>query len=334
VAADFLWRDAGRTVVFRDAALAEAPALLGEHGFGSFELLASERAAGDAPALSEAAAAVHLVPPGQVPDTAAGLLEAAGSDRLVALGGGRVIDTAKAIAAVSGARVAAIPTTLSGAEMTGIHRLPAGAEDRARELVRPTLVIADLEAMTGLPELRLRASAMNALAHGADSLYTLFANPVSRMTALRGAELIAASLDQQRGGRDRGALALGAILCGYAIDSGLFAVHHVTCQTLVRVCGSPHAETNAGILPRAMALMVPRAPEQLAALSEAIGTEPERIEERILDLGGRPPGLGAAGADRDRLDEALDAILQRPELGFTPDPPGREELAAMIERAW
>jgi alcohol dehydrogenase class IV len=83
-----------------------------------------------------------------------------------------------------------------------------------------------------------------------------------------------------------------------------------------------------------MALMVPRAPEQLAALSEAIGTEPERIEERILDLGGRPPGLGAAGADRDRLDEALDAILQRPELGFTPDPPGREELAEMIERAW
>ena len=40
------------------------------------------------------------------------------------------------------------------------------------------------------------------------------------------------------------------------------------------------------------------------------------------------------GADRSRLDEALDAILQRPELGFTPDPPSREELAELIERAW
>ena len=33
--------------------------------------------------------------------------------------------------------------------------------------------------MTGLPEERLRASAMNALAHGADSLYTPLANPVA-----------------------------------------------------------------------------------------------------------------------------------------------------------
>jgi alcohol dehydrogenase class IV len=188
--------------------------------------------------------------------------------------------------------------------------------------------------MTGLPEARLRATAMNALAHGADSLYTPFASPVSRMTALRGAELIASALDQEREVRDRGALALGAILCGYAIDSGLFAIHHVICQSLVRVCGSPHAETNAGILPRAMAFMAPRAPEQIAALAAAIGTEPERIEERILDLGGRPPGLGAAGADRGRLEEALDAILERPELAFTPDPPSREELAELIDAAW
>ena len=130
-------------------------------------------------------------------------------------------------------------------------------------MVRPALVIADPEAMTSQPEPELRASSMNALAHGADSLYTPFANPVSRMTALRGAELIAASLDQDPAARDRAALALGSILCGYAIDSGMFALHHVICQTLVRVCGSPHAETNAAILPRAMAAMVPPASRQL-----------------------------------------------------------------------
>jgi len=262
------------------------------------------------------------------------LLDLAGSSRLVALGGGRVIDTAKAVAAVTGAEVAALPTTLSGAEMTGIHRIPAGAEDRIAGLVRPTLVIAEPEAMTGLPEPRLRASAMNALAHAADSLYTPFANPVSRMTALRGAELIATALDQERTGRDRAALALGAVLSGYAIDSGLFAIHHVVCQTLVRICGSPHAETNAGILPRAMAFMAPRAPAEIAALAAAIGTGPDRIEERILGLGGNPPGLGSVGADRERLGEAVDAILERAELAFTPSPPGREELTELIERAW
>jgi maleylacetate reductase len=175
---------------------------------------------------------------------------------------------------------------------------------------------------------------MNALAHGADSLYTPFANPVSRMTALRGAELIATALDQERVERDRNALALGAILCGYAIDSGMFALHHVICQTLVRVCGSPHAETNAAILPRAMALMAPRAPEAIEALAAALGTDPAALEARILELGGNPRGLGAAGGDRSRLDEALDAILARPELNFTPVAPNRHELAALIDSAW
>ena len=334
MADDFLWRDGGRTIVFRDTGLRDAPELLVEHGFESFELLTTERAVEDAALLREAAAEVHLVPAGQVPGTAADLLDLAGSSRLVAFGGGRVIDTAKAVASVTGAEVAAVPTTLSGAEMTGIHRIPAGAEDRVNRLVRPNLVIAEPRAMTSHDEQRLRASAMNALAHAADSLYTPFANPVSRMTALRGAELIATALDQERGGRDRAALALGAILSGYAIDSGLFALHHVVCQTLVRVCGSPHAETNAGILPRAMAFMEPRAPDQIAGLAAAIGTTPDRVEDRILELGGNPPGLGSVGADRERLDEAVEAILARPELGFAPGAPGAEELRTLIERAW
>ena len=180
----FVWRDGGRTIVFRETGLRDAPELLAEHGFESFELFTTERAAAEAALLVEAAAAAHMVPPGQVPETAAELLDAAGSSRLVAFGGGRVVDTAKAIASVTGAEVAAIPTTLSGAEMTGIHRIPVGAGDRVNALVRAELVIAEPQAMTGLPEPRLRASAMNALAHAADSLYTPFANPVSRMTAL------------------------------------------------------------------------------------------------------------------------------------------------------
>jgi alcohol dehydrogenase class IV len=223
---------------------------------------------------------------------------------------------------------------MSGAEMTGIHRLPAGAESRVRGLARPRLVIADPEAMASAPEAELRASSMNALAHGADSLYTPLANPVSRMTALRGAEAIASTLDQPPASRDRAGLALGSILCGYAIDSGGLAIHHVICQTLVRVCGTPHAGTNAAILPRAMAFMAPRAPHKLQQLATAIGVNLEGIEARILDLGGNPPGLGALGADRSRLPEAIDAMLQRPELGFTPEAPTKSDLEELIERAW
>ena len=332
--AEFVWRDAGRIVVFRDGALAAAADLLAEHGFDEFELVSTERGVGSAPGLAEKAAAVHRVAPGGVPEAAAPVLAQAGeAARLVALGGGRVIDTAKAVAAVTGARVAAIPTTMSGAEMTAIHRLPAGAEERAGGLVRPALVLAEPEAMTSQDEAALRASSMNALAHGGDSLYTPFANPVSRMAALRGAELIAAALDEGRDGRDRAALALGSILCGYAIDSGLFALHHVICQTLVRVCGSPHAETNASVLPHSMAAMEPRAPEQVGAFAAAVGAATGSLAARLRELG-EPPGLGAVGADRGRLEQALDEIEARPQLAWTPDPPQRAEIARIIEAAW
>ncbi|HEU4944605.1 MAG TPA: iron-containing alcohol dehydrogenase [Solirubrobacterales bacterium] len=330
----FVWRDAGRVVVFRRNGVEQAPQLLREHGFDGFELLTTPRALLGAPELEAAAKATHAVAPGQVPELAAGLLDRVDAAQLVALGGGRVVDTAKAIASVSGARVAALPTTLSGAEMTGIHRLPTGAESRVKAMVRPELIVADPDAMTGRAERMLRASAMNALAHGADSLYTPFANPISRMTALRGAELIAASLDQEPSERDRAALAQGAILCGYAIDSGAFAIHHVICQTLVRICGSPHGETNAAILPRVMAYMAPRAPDRLGSLAKALAADPEEIEARILELAGNPPGLGEVGADRSKLDQALESMLLRPELAFTPEPPGREDLAQLIERAW
>jgi alcohol dehydrogenase class IV len=338
VSGSFTWRDAGRVVVFRDGGVGEAAGLLAENDMQPFELLTTSRHLDAAAGLAGAAVAVHELSPADpataVPATAADLLDSTHSPNLVALGGGRVIDTAKAIASVTGARVAALPTTMSGAEMTGIHRLPAGAEHRVRAMVRPGLVVADPTAMTSAPEPDLRASSMNALAHGADSLYTPFANPVSAMTALRGAELIATSLDENPAERNRASLALGSILCGYAIDSGAFALHHVICQTLVRICGGTHASTNAAILPRAMAFMVPRAPDGLRPLATALGTDPDTIEARILQLGGNPPGLGAQGADRTKLPQAIEAMLARPELAFTPEAPTRAELEALIDQAW
>jgi alcohol dehydrogenase class IV len=338
VSGNFVWRDAGRTVVCRDDGVSAAPRLLAEHGMEPFELLSTARHLDRAGELAAAATVVRELPPADpataVPGTAASLLGTADSPHLVALGGGRVIDTAKAIASVTGARVAAIPTTMSGAEMTGIHRLPAGAETQVRQLVRPALVIADPDAMTSAPEPELRASSMNALAHGADSLYTPFANPVSKMTALRGAELIAASLDEAPAERNRPALAQGSILCGYAIDSAAFALHHVICQTLVRTCGGTHAAVNAAILPRAMSFLVPRVPDNLEPLAAAIGTSPQAIEPRLLELGGNPSGLGEQGADRSKLPEAIDAMLMRPELAFTPEPPTRSDLEALVDQAW
>ncbi len=318
--------------MFRHGALDAAPEILGEHGWDEYDLLSTARALGGAPKELEAVGSIHEVPPGGVPEAAKAIMATVRSGAMVALGGGRVIDTAKAIAAARGGKVCAIPTTLSGAEMTQVHRLPPGHEGRA--LIRPRLVIADPDAMTSQPEDELRASAMNALAHGADSLYTPLANPVSEMAALRGAALIAGALDEQPESRDRAALALGSILSAYALDSALFGLHHVVCQTLVRLCGMPHAATNAAMLPRTMEAMRDRSPEALARLAEALGTSVEEIGGRIEELGGGRRAISELGAEPDKLDEVVEAAAARPELQLTPDPPAEAELRALIESAW
>lgn len=331
---EFTWRDGERTIHFRAGVIGEAPEVLAGHGFDGYELLTTERAMGSASVeLAEDAACFHHVPPGPVNEVAARLIDDAGDGDLVALGGGRVIDAAKAIAAVRGSRVAALPTTLSGAEMTRIHRLPDEHEAPAG-LVRPEVVLADPPVMVTLAERRLRASAMNALAHGADSLYTPFANPVATMAALRGAALLAKALDADRADRDPAQLALGSILCAYALDSALFALHHVVCQTLVRTLRIPHAETNATMLPRTMEAMRPRASKQMTALARALGTKQDGLMARIAELGGGPRRLSELGTELDRIDDAVKGILARQELAMTPDPPDAAEIRALIESAF
>lgn len=330
------WRDVarGRSVLMRPGLSAELPRALAAEGWDEFELLSTERAVAGAPGLADAAGAVHLVPRGPVPESSAAVIDKVGSQRLVALGGGRVIDSAKAIAAVRGGEVAAAPTTLSGAEMTAIHRLPAGHEGVAG--VRPALVLADPDAMTSAPEDGLRASAMNALAHGADSLYTPLADELSRGSALKGAGLIATSLDAGREDRSASDLALGSLLSANALDLAGLALHHVLSQTTVRVLETPHAETNAALLPVTMEEMAARAPAEIEALAEALGTDAAGIRARIEALAGGRRGLGELGAERSRIEEVVDGAMARGELsGMTPgEPVQAADLERMLDSAW
>lgn len=325
----FTWRDSERTIWFGPKAVDEAPARLDELDWDTFELLTTERALETGPKELEAGATnTHLVRPGAVNEISAELLSDVTAEKIVAFGGGRVLDTAKAIAAVTGARVAAVPTTMSGAELTKIHKMPDG--HKGYGVVRPELVFADPDLMTAQPEPERRASAMNALAHAVDCLYTPLANPVSLMSALEGSRLIANGLDED----DRHDLALGALLAAYAIDSARFGLHHVICQTLVRVMRIPHAETNAAILPYAVEALASRAPDEIGALAESLGTDTNGLTERIGELSGGRRSLGEIGADADKLDEAIEAMIARDELENTPDPPGRNELVQIVENAW
>ncbi len=83
-----------------------------------------------------------------------------------------MIDVAKALAAADPPRrVVAIPTTLSGAEMTPIHRQAAGASQSSPG-VRPTVVINDPVLSASQPVDELARSAANALGHAIEGPLT------------------------------------------------------------------------------------------------------------------------------------------------------------------
>ena len=315
---DFTWVDAERTIRFGHGVVGEAGELLAGHGFGGYALLTTERARAAAPKLAAGAAVELTVPQGGVPESAAAVRDGVGGRPLVALGGGRVIDAAKAIAGADGLACAAIPTTLSGAELTRIHRMPAGVEQFT--LVRPRLVVADPELMASQPLPALAASAMNALAHALEALYVPLRNPVADAAALEAAERIGRGLRATE--PDRGELALGSLLAAYALGATGLAVHHVVCQTLVRVAGTPHADTNAVMLPHTLDLMGRRVPEAIGRFRSRLGADAAELAARS----GVPGTLAELGVGEADLQPVVEAALARPQLANTPQPPGREEL--------
>jgi alcohol dehydrogenase class IV len=320
----FTWQDGERTIHFGRGVLAGAAESLGD----GYTLLTTARARAMAPGLAERAGALHEVPAGRVDEIAGGLLDEVDPGALiVALGGGRVVDVAKALAAARpvGARprVAAVPTTLSAAEMTAIHRRAAGA-DGALPGVRPAIVVNDPALSASQPPVALAASAANALGHAAEGPATTRSSPLPALAGREAARLIGlayADGDEP----DRDTLALAALLSGYSIDSAGYGLHHVLSQTLVRFGGVGHGPANAAMLPHTLVALERRGAHgagELVPLATELARRAEAV--RLRDL----------GVDEALLDELADAAAPRAELDLIPPRPDRDELRALYASAF
>jgi alcohol dehydrogenase class IV len=319
---DFTWRDGERIVRFGRGAVADAPALLDD----GYTLLTTERAAASAPDVVAAAAAVHHVAAGRVDDVAGDLLEAVGGGLMVALGGGRVVDVAKALAGARGEDAAAIPTTLSAAEMTRGGRQARGV-DPSTPRVRPRIVINDPALSASQPDHDLAASAANALGHAIEGTLTPRASIVPDLAALEAARLLARE-------DDRDALALGALLSGYVIDCSGYGLHHVLAQTLARFAGVWHGRANAAMLPHTTVALRRRAPERLAALDAAAGVEMEALARRMAQRAGAQQ-LRELGVTEEALETCVGEVMKRErDLAGTPPPASEPEVRALYEAAY
>jgi alcohol dehydrogenase class IV len=317
----FTWHDGERTIRFGRGTIATAEELLGT----GYTLLTTPRAESAAPGVVAAAHAVHHVRAGRVDEIAEELRGTVEGDLLVALGGGRVIDVTKALAAAAGppVRTAAIPTTLSAAEMTKGHRQATGAP-RGTPNVRPAIVINDPDLSASQPLADLAASAANSLAHAVEGAVTVNASPVPVLAAHEAVRLTEAAYADGGDEPDRDALALAALLAGYTIDQAGLALHHVLCQTIVRLAGGGHGPTNAAMLPHTIGALRRRDPATVDAGEIARDLAHRAGAERLRDI----------GVDESRLEECVAAAAKRPQLALTPPPADVNEIRALYLAAW
>ena len=242
-----------------------------------------------------------------------------------------MVDVAKALTAAARAGVApgnvapggevralAVPTTLSGAEMTSGHRHASGV-DEATPRVRPAVVIFDPALAASQPPEELAASSANALGHAVEGPCTVRANPVATLAAHEAARLIAAGWSS--GEPDRESLALGALLAGYVIDSTGLGLHHVLAQTLVRVLGAGHGQANAVCCRTRSRRWRPRR-DAIAAVRRRRGARRGRLQA----IARRDRESPRSASIRRGSDEAAQAAAARPQLANTPPAADRGEI--------
>jgi maleylacetate reductase len=264
---------------------------------------------------------------------------AAQANGLVAIGGGSAIDTAKAVSAQTGLPVVSVPTTYSGAEWTqgfgsrdadtGVKRGGTGA--RVEGIVyEPALTL-------GLPPAETCGTALNALAHCAEALYTKGRGPETDAEARAGAALIARFLPAAiQNGRDmqaRTELLRGAMHAGAALRAGM-GVAHAMAQALGGRFGLPHGTMNAICLPPALRFNAAVAAAEIARFGEAMGGG-DAIEHtsRLATLA-CPARLRDVGVPCEELPEVAAAAAERPPAKANPRPAPAEAILELLRSVW
>ncbi|GAB2762032.1 maleylacetate reductase [Streptomyces bullii] len=259
-----------------------------------------------ADALGPACAGLHDGARRHVPVPAAHhaveVARAANADGCVAVGGGSSIGLGKAIALRTGLPLIAVPSTYSGSEMTPVwglteHGVKRTGRDRS---VLPRCVVYDPDLTLTLPVPLSVTSGINAIAHAVEALYAPDTSPLVQLMAEEGVRAMAEALpgvaaDPEALPARSGAL-YAAWLCGSCLGVTSMGLHHKLCHVLGGTFGLPHAETHTVVLPYALAYNAPAAPEAMARLGRALGTDdPPRALRTLAGHLGAPRTLGEIG---------------------------------------
>ncbi|MEH8157916.1 iron-containing alcohol dehydrogenase [Aeromonas veronii] len=215
-------------------------------------------------------------------------------DSLVALGGGSVIDTAKAVNILtsmggdhlldySGAGcltrplkpLAVVPTTAgTGSEVTLVAVIKDEASGRkvpfTSPFLLPQLAVLDPRLTQGLPLNITAATAMDAMTHAIEAFIGTAKNPVSDALALMAVEKIASALPKiihdPQNKQLRLQLAEGSTLAGMAFSNSMVGLVHALGHSLGARCHLPHGLCMNLFLPTVLDYNRPEVDSELARL--------------------------------------------------------------------
>lgn len=285
-----------------------------------------------------AEAAMHT--PVEVTEGALSVVADCGADALVAIGGGSTTGLSKAIAVRTDLTQIVLPTTYAGSEMTSIlGETENGLKTTRRDpLIRPEVVLYDVDLTLSLPRLLSATSGLNAIAHAVEALYAVDANPITSLMAEEGVAALARALPKINAtASDKAArwdALYGAWLCGICLDRTSMALHHKLCHTLGGSFGLPHAETHCVILPHAVAYNAAAAAQAMGRLDRALGAtgDPAAALHQLARRLNAPQSLRELGLDEADIGRAADLAAANPYSN--PCRIERAGIEALLRRAW
>jgi alcohol dehydrogenase class IV len=300
--------------------------------------------------------------------------QAEGCEVVLGLGGGRVLDQAKLMAALarsegplteflngrplpsSGLPCVAVPTTAgSGAEAAQRVELRIGAEGLKREVGSPALLpaaalIDPLLTLT-LPPRNTAAAGLIALTHALESYLSRRASPTVEALAHYALGLIAANLPGAfRDGQDRTArekMALGSHTAALAAANTGLGAAHALALALTNRFNLSHGAACALVLPAFVAHRAPAIPGRLVYIAEALGLQrglkaaPEEAAKAVVEALRQlirrlkvPQRLAQVGVPSDALPGLAAEAAAYGCLRRNPREAEEEDLLRILEAAY
>ncbi len=278
--------------------------------------------------------------------------EACGADAVVSLGGGSVIGTAKAVAAVLGSDLPlsdhttgvketplphlCLPTTPGGACATRLALIKDSQMGRWVRLsdahLLPRTILLDGTFLTTLDPAPLAMAAMDSFAHTLEALISRRATAWSDAFALHGARLILDHLPGALEGKesDFAPLLMAGFLAGTAAGRAGLGMAHALAHTIATRTPLPHGQLTAALLVPvlrfnetaarpAMALAAKRL--NLTAHAKSEEEMAARLLNKVSDVTGAlpfPTALNAQGIDPKALGNIAREVLENDALADNP----------------